>query len=317
MKKIFYFSPKKLKYIEVKNFYKKFISLVLVFSLAFGFLMFGIFTIVSGVVSANNEKYISTQNNKELLNRYKNLTKKINALNKKITLLQKNDTALRLSVNLKPLDEKDRTIGVGGSVFKEYLPTKISSVSGMINNINKSLESLNSKIAIQKENYSEIKYSLEKNKKLYKSIPAFLPCNGPMGDKFGMRMHPILKVKRMHAGLDIVVNTGTKVYAPGNATVIRKGFRNGYGRVVELDHGFGYTTLYAHLSKILVKKGEKVKRGEVIALSGKSGSLATGPHLHYEVRHNGIPLNPRNFIFNNISLFDFIATNSKQENKNK
>jgi murein DD-endopeptidase MepM/ murein hydrolase activator NlpD len=314
MKNLFYFSEKKLKYIEVKNFYPKFVSLVVIFSLVFGFVMFGTYTVISGVLSEKQDIELLAHNNEKLVKKFKQMSKKISDLNKEIETLQKTDSDLRLSVNLKPLDEKDRALGVGGSVFKEYIPTNVSSVSEIIKGIDNSLESLSSKVTVQKENYSEIKSSLEKNKKLFESLPAILPCDGPIGDKFGMRMHPILKRRRMHAGLDIVVNTGTKIYAPGNAKVISTGYRNGYGYVVELDHGFGYTSLYAHLSKILVKKGNSVKRGEVIGLSGKTGSMATGPHLHYEIRHNGIPLNPRNFLFNDIKLFDFIATTSKQEN---
>ena len=314
MKNLFYFSEKKLKYIEVKNFYPKFVSLVVIFSLVFGFVMFGTYTVISGVLSEKQDLELLAHNNEKLVKKFKQMSKKISDLNKEIETLQKTDSDLRLSVNLKPLDEKDRALGVGGSVFKEYIPTNVSSVSEIIKGIDNSLESLSSKVTVQKENYSEIKSSLEKNKKLFESLPAILPCDGPLGDKFGMRMHPILKRRRMHAGLDIVVNTGTKIYAPGNAKVISTGYRNGYGYVVELDHGFGYTSLYAHLSKILVKKGNSVKRGEVIGLSGKTGSMATGPHLHYEIRHNGIPLNPRNFLFNDIKLFDFIATTSKQEN---
>jgi murein DD-endopeptidase MepM/ murein hydrolase activator NlpD len=108
----------------------------------------------------------------------------------------------------------------------------------------------------------------------------------------------------MHTGIDIVVNTGNKVYAAGKGKVLRASYNGGYGKTVEIDHGFGYTTLYAHLSKIDVKKGQIVKRGEPIGLSGETGRLATGPHLHYEVKHNGVHLNPKNFIFSDIKVFD-------------
>ena len=127
-----------------------------------------------------------------------------------------------------------------------------------------------------------------------------------------MRMHPILKVYRMHDGVDIVVDTGTHVFAPGNGKVIFAGKKRGYGQVVELDHGFGYTTLYAHLSKIKVRKGEKVKRGDLLGLSGRSGELATGPHLHYEVLHDGVHLNPENFIFSDMKAFDLITAKSSK-----
>jgi murein DD-endopeptidase MepM/ murein hydrolase activator NlpD len=119
-----------------------------------------------------------------------------------------------------------------------------------------------------------------------------------------MRYHPILKRRRMHHGLDFLSNTGEEVFSPGSGIVTYVGRKGGYGKIIRINHGFGYETLYAHLSKYKVKKGQRVKRGELIALSGNSGSLSTGPHLHYEVRHKGVSLNPRNFIFDDIRLFD-------------
>jgi murein DD-endopeptidase MepM/ murein hydrolase activator NlpD len=108
----------------------------------------------------------------------------------------------------------------------------------------------------------------------------------------------------MHHGLDFLSNIGDSVYSPGDGIVTFIGNKGGYGKVVRINHGFGYETLYAHLSKFKVKKGQKINRGELIALSGNSGSLSTGPHLHYEVRHKGVSLNPRNFLFEDVRLFD-------------
>ncbi|MCW8849396.1 MAG: M23 family metallopeptidase, partial [Melioribacteraceae bacterium] len=104
----------------------------------------------------------------------------------------------------------------------------------------------------------------------------------------------------MHTGIDILVNNGENIYAPGDGIVVKANNRSGYGKTIEIDHGHGYTTLYAHLSKLKVKQGQSVKRGDLLGLSGETGSLATGPHLHYEVKHNGVHLNPKNFIFSDI-----------------
>ena len=165
-----------------------------------------------------------------------------------------------------------------------------------------------------KNNYTDIEESLSSNLELFKSLPAILPTNGPIGDRFGMRLHPILRVRRMHTGVDIVVNTGAQILAPGDGKVIKVNYRSGYGRTIEIDHGYGYVTLYAHLSKSLVKRGDKVKRGDLIGISGQTGSFATGPHLHYEVKHNGVHLNPKNFIFADFKIFDLITdTRSSQE----
>ena len=108
----------------------------------------------------------------------------------------------------------------------------------------------------------------------------------------------------MHHGLDFLCNTGEEVVAPGEGVITYVGRRGGYGKVIRINHGFGYETIYGHLSKYKVKKGQKVKRGDIIALSGNSGSLSTGPHLHYEVRHNGATLNPKNFFFDETKLFE-------------
>jgi len=117
-----------------------------------------------------------------------------------------------------------------------------------------------------------------------------------------MRMHPILKIRRMHEGLDIVTNLGTPVHSTGDGRVEFVGRKGGYGLCVEINHGFGYRTIYGHLSKAEVKKGQKVKRGTEIAKSGTSG-LSTGPHLHYEVEHNGVKQNPEGFFFDDLNYF--------------
>lgn len=118
-----------------------------------------------------------------------------------------------------------------------------------------------------------------------------VPSASNYGSGFGMRLHPILKVKRMHTGIDIGAKKGESILASNGGKVIISGWTNGYGYRVVIDHGGGISTLYAHCSKILVKEGQTVKRGDKIALIGSTG-LSTGPHLHFEVRENGAPVNP-------------------------
>jgi len=118
-----------------------------------------------------------------------------------------------------------------------------------------------------------------------------------------MRIHPILKRYKRHEGLDINTDRGTPVIAPGKGRVTFVGRRGGYGLAIEIDHGFGYNTFYAHLSKSLVKKGQYITRGDLIAKTGNTG-LSSGPHLHYEVRHNGVKLNPVDFFFDDVNFFE-------------
>jgi murein DD-endopeptidase MepM/ murein hydrolase activator NlpD len=118
---------------------------------------------------------------------------------------------------------------------------------------------------------------------------------------YGMRIHPITKVRTMHEGMDFSARTGTPIYATGDGRVTFAGRDNsGYGMYVIIDHGYGYKTLYAHLYKTLVKKGQRVRRSDIIALVGNTGK-STGPHLHYEVRLNGKPVDPRNYYFYDLS----------------
>jgi murein DD-endopeptidase MepM/ murein hydrolase activator NlpD len=119
-----------------------------------------------------------------------------------------------------------------------------------------------------------------------------------------MRLHPILNIYRMHEGIDIINEVGTSVYASADGTVDFTGRRGGYGLAVEINHGYSLKTLYGHLSKIVVREGQQVKRGELIARSGNTG-LSNGPHLHYEVRINGVAQNPTEYFFDDIHPRDF------------
>lgn len=315
-KSLFYYSEKNLKYIEVKSFYSKFISLIALFSVIFSLVFLGSFVFISDMINPKSDMAELEKENRNLKSKFVEMSSKLVQFNETLEQLNNKDNELRISVNLEPLSEAEKNFGIGGKSFKEINPTSVSEITDIVEKVDNSIEILNSKLLVTKSNYEAIESSLKRNLDIYKSLPAIIPSNGPFGDKFGMRTHPILKFRRMHPGIDIVVNTGTKVFAPGEGKIIRVGNRGGYGKTIEIDHGYGYTTLYAHLSRIKVKKGQKVKRAELIGLSGQSGSLSTGPHLHYEVRHNGVHLNPRNFIYNDMKVFDLLTQNGFTEELN-
>ncbi len=306
MKQFYYFSKNKLKFVEIKNFYRKFIFLILFFSTLISFLVFGTFFVINQIINPNAEVTRLQAENRALQNKLKSALVKYEQLDATLDKITKENNALRLAVNLDPIDVNNRVKGYGGAIFDDIPISNSEDVKKLVNKLNEKISEVAAEVNFEKNNYEEIKNKFEYNKKLYNAIPAIKPADGPYGDRFGMRWHPILKIRRMHTGIDILVNTGTPVYATGDGVVAFVGRRGGYGKVVEIDHGFGYLTLYAHLSKYFVRKGQKVKRGDKIALSGNTGRLSTGPHLHYEVRHNGIPLNPRNFIFDDVKLFDIV-----------
>ncbi len=244
--------------------------------------------------------------NYALKNRVVALSDEFKDLNNKVEELLSTNDELRLAVNLSP-SEMDG-LGVGGSVFSETPINSSSDINDLLTNIDSHINNISSKINYEIESYNEIKESMQVNTNLYEAIPAIRPAKGYYGDKFGMRYHPILKRKRMHSGLDILSNIGEPVYATASGRVQMAGHYGGMGKMIKIDHGFGYKTLYGHLSKFKVKRGAQVKRGDLIGYSGNSG-LSTGPHLHYEVRHNGIALNPRNFIYDDVKLFEIVAQN--------
>lgn len=313
MKKIYYFSKSKLQFVEVKNFYRKYLFLVAFFSIISGFILFGSYYLIHNLINPDFEVSSLKSRNEVLELKLRTLLAQYKKLDSKIDALKNQDNDLRLAVNLNPISKSDREVGVGGSEFSNIIPSASGSV---LKQLDQYTNKISAKINFELNNYKQISTSLKTNKKLYAAIPAIDPMQGRFGDRFGMRMHPILHVRKMHNGLDIIANIGTKVYAPGAGKVSFVGRKSGYGKVVEIDHGFGYVTLYAHLSKQLVKKGQRVKRGDLIALSGNSGRLTTGPHLHYEVRHDGIPLNPRYFMYDDVKLFDIVSNQSTGGKRN-
>ncbi len=126
-------------------------------------------------------------------------------------------------------------------------------------------------------------------------IPSLWPVHSSITSRFGNRFHPLLGFTRQHTGIDLSARFGTQVRAAADGVVVSSGYESGYGNIVIIDHGYGYQTRYAHNSRLLVRKGQQVKQGQVISLSGSSGT-STGPHLHYEVRINGQPVNPISFL---------------------
>ncbi len=313
MKRYYYFSHTKLKFEEIKKFKGKVAIGLLIASIFFGAV---ISTSIYFVFRLNNPEmqieYLKKQN-KLLVDKLETYEEKILQFDEEFNNLQKTNKQLRLRANLEPLDEIDYEVGIGGSRSENYSEFSSVDVADLVSNLDNLVNSLSHKLTIEKKNYNEIVSKFEFDNELYDAIPAIAPINAQYGDRFGLRFHPILKITRMHNGLDFIADVGTNVYAPGNAIVTFAGQKEGYGNTLILNHGFGYTTVYAHLNSIDVKEGQKVKRGDLIATSGNSGQLTTGPHLHYEVRHNGIALNPRNFIYDDIKLFDYLSIRKNSE----
>jgi len=208
---------------------------------------------------------------------------------------------LRMMVDLKSLDEETRKAPVGGSVTADGVVLSGNETSKLITQTNELLDQLQHEVRLQQTSHEEIYRRYQYNAGLFSHLPAIKPMSGYYSvNGFGMRVHPVLRVYRMHEGVDIINDVGTDVFAAGDGVIRYAGrTQGGYGTVVDVAHGYGYSSLYAHLSKILVRPGQKVKRGEVIGKSGRTG-LVSGPHLHYEVRFNGRKQNPVDYFFDDI-----------------
>ncbi|GBD89090.1 murein DD-endopeptidase MepM [bacterium BMS3Abin03] len=309
MKKYYYFSEANLEFVEIKNFKAKFLLYLLIFAFSLTILTFGGFILITNFTNSGSDLTSLQNENKILKNKLTELTGKYKNLMVDIGNLEDISENLRLAVNLQPISDDEKVLGIGGGSFDNSMDF-IKSSSGLnLKDDLKVIDQVIRKFEFEKKQYNEISFKLNENKDLFESIPAMIPTKGEYeSSSFGMRYHPILKVRKRHLGIDIVTNIGTPVYAPGKGKVVFVGRRGGYGLEMEIDHGYGYKTRYAHLSKVLVKKGQTVKRGDLVAKTGNSG-LSTGPHLHYEVSHNGVKLNPARFFFGDLGFVELTQKN--------
>jgi len=159
------------------------------------------------------------------------------------------------------------------------------------------IDALTRKVKLELSSYEDIYDKVQENSVRIKSIPTIRPINGGyLNAGFGYRIDPFDRVNRFHYGQDITVNTGTPIYAPADGVVKIARYMGGFGKSLKIDHGFGYTTFYAHLSKFNIERGKQIKRGDIIGYVGNTGR-STGSHLHYEVHYYGKPQNPLDYFF--------------------
>lgn len=222
-------------------------------------------------------------------------------------LSDRDDNIYRVIFEAEPIPKSVRRAGYGG--IDRYSRLEGYENSELLIETAKKLDKIASQVYVQSKSFDEV-YDIALNKeKMLASIPAIQPVSNTdlkrLSSYYGYRPDPIYKVRKFHAGVDFSAPQGTEVYSPGEGVVIKvKRSRRGYGNTIEIDHGFGYVTFYAHLKELKVKKGQKVKRGELIATVGNSGK-STAPHLHYEVRKNNRTVNPIYYFFNDLTPEEF------------
>ncbi len=303
MKKFFYFSDSSLEFVEIKNFKSKLISYLVISTIILTLVVFTGYLVISSLTSSSKSHASLMRENDMLKQKLTEVASGFENLRSGIDSLVFVNDQLRISANLEPIQPEMRLVGIGGNDFNFSPEFSINSGNLDLNDAIDLVDEITRKFEFEKSQHQEIAKQFKTNEELFESIPALKPTAGNYSyNSFGMRMHPILKRYKRHEGLDINTDRGTPVFAPGKGKVIFVGRRGGYGLAIEIDHGFGYKTFYAHLSKSLVKKGQHVTRGDLIAKTGNSG-LSSGPHLHYEVRHNGVKLNPVDFFFDDVNFF--------------
>ena len=227
------------------------------------------------------------------------LNSQLIVLNEKMEDLEEQESELRKFSGLPTIDNDIREVGIGGVWLNESfeIPFAGNNLEANVLDLELNLDALSRKVNLELNSFNEIYEKVKENREKLEFIPSIRPVSeGYLNSGYGYRKDPFDGMRRFHHGQDFSVYQGADIVSPANGTVKRVGYRGGYGKYIILDHGYGYETKYLHLSKINVKKGQSVVRGELIGKTGNSGR-STAPHLHYEVIHNGTPQNPLNYFF--------------------
>jgi murein DD-endopeptidase MepM/ murein hydrolase activator NlpD len=235
-------------------------------------------------------------------------------------LEDRDDNIYRTIFETDPMPSAIRNGGTGGSnrydIFESYQNALL------LRNTTERMDRLTKRLYIQSKSFDEVVKLAKDKAKLLASIPAIMPMNQKelahaVTSGFGWRTHPIYKTVVFHTGMDFSAEQGTPIYATGDGVVdVAENLLQGYRRHVVLDHGYGYKSLYGHMSKMAVKKGQKVSRGQLIGYVGSTG-LSTAPHIHYEVIKNGEKVNPINYYYNDLSpeQYDVLVETTKKESQ--
>lgn len=299
----YHFNPKSLKIEKVRvTFRQKLIRLMSVIATALVFSSV-VLLLAYNFLDSPKERMLKRELEQYEL-QYKILNDRLNKVQAVVTDIQdRDDNIYRVIFESEPIPSSIRKAGFGGADRYEKLEGYKNSE--IIKGTTKKLDMITSQLYVQSKSYDEVFELAKRKEEMMASIPAIQPVSNKdlrrIGSYFGYRTDPFYKVTKLHEGIDFTASVGTEIYATGNGKITEiERSRGGYGNCIVIDHGFGYKTLYAHLSKIDVKQGQKVVRGQVIGRVGNTGK-STAPHLHYEVHKSSRAIDPINFFFNDIT----------------
>jgi murein DD-endopeptidase MepM/ murein hydrolase activator NlpD len=266
----------------------------------------GSFILLIWIFGSPSEKQLRIENSR-LLAQYNVLSRRLDeALGVMQGIQQRDDNLYRVVLQADPVADAIRKAGYGGTNRYEDLMDMANA--DLVVNTTQKMDMLNRQLYIQSKSFDEVVELFKDHDEMLKCIPAIQPVANKnlkyTASGYGTRIDPIYKTPKFHAGMDFSANIGTPIYATGNGVVKKAGWESGYGKLVIINHGFGYETWYAHLNDYDVRVGQKVKRGEVIGKVGNTGK-STGPHLHYEVHVKGKVVNPVNYYFMDLSAEDY------------
>lgn len=316
----YYYDPESLAYRIISPKKRKkfgYAMLFLVASALFGFLCF---------VILMNTPYFETPKDKIQAREIENLKLNYALLNKKIedldevaaNLEDRDNNLYRVYFNSAPISNEKRR---GIIDRKRYKQLEGFNNSELVVNTSEKVDKITKALAVQSKSLDEILKLAKQKDKLLSAVPAIQPVKNEdlkhMASGFGYRSDPFTKARKMHEGMDFTARTGTPIYATGDGVVKNAdNSLSGFGNHIEITHGYGYLTLYGHLSKYKVRAGQRVKRGDIIGFVGSTGR-SQAPHLHYEVHKNGKVVNPINFYYGNISAAEYVAISkiANQENQ--
>ena len=304
----YYYDPDTLSYHKIKVKKRDTFKTILYGLFGVLVLMFAGWVGFSQIFESPKEKALKREVVNLKLN-YGLLEKKMNQVEDVLTQVQQRDNAIyRTYFEANPIPTEQRTAGFGG--INRYEALEGFENSAMIIDATKKLDILSKQLYVQTKSLDEIVKLAKDKDRFLQSIPSIQPIKKEdllrMASGYGWRTDPFTKARKRHKGMDFSAIVGTPVYATGNGVVKRADRRlSGYGKHIEIDHGYGYVTLYAHLSKYRVRRGQRVKRGDIIGYVGMTGRTS-GHHLHYEVHKNGRAINPINFYYGNLTPEEFL-----------
>mgnify|MGYP003290380685 FL=1 len=307
MRKVYYiYNPKTRTYDRVyPTFRQRALNVLKRLFVGMGFGA-GSFILLIWIFGSPSEKELRIENSR-LLAQYNVLSRRLDdALEVMQGIQQRDDNLYRVVLQADPVVDAVRKAGYGGTNRYEELMDMANS--DLVVNTTQKMDMLNRQLYIQSKSFDEVVELLKDHDEMLRCIPAIQPVANKnlkyTASGYGMRIDPIYKTTKFHAGMDFSANIGTPVYATGDGVVKKAGWQSGYGKIIIINHGFGYETWYAHLNDYDVRVGQKVVRGEVIGEVGNTGK-STGPHLHYEVHVKGKVVNPVNYYFMDLSAEEY------------